>query len=134
MGFYPQLFLHPTPSFQYYFVGGGRGRRRRRRRRQIGEEEEEEEEDEEEERVRATLKDLGHASIRGEEREAAGEVLFFASAVVVPNHQRWHAKMAAQSERAHVASMFFARLGAYFYAQSVLSSKVSRIGDQSEVY
>ncbi len=44
-----------------------------------------------------------------------------------PNHQRWYAKMEAQSEHVHVAyiHVFFARLAPDLYTQSVLVKKVS---------
>ncbi len=37
----------------------------------------------------------------------------------MPNHQRWYAKMEAQSEYVHISYMFF------LHAQSVLNNKIS---------
>ncbi len=51
---------------------------------------------------------------------------FFVLLSWFPNHQRWHAKMEAQSEHAHVAhTLFFCTSGADLHAQSVLINKIS---------
>ncbi len=52
-----------------------------------------------------------------------------------PNHQWWHAKMAAQSEYMRIAyTVFFAHFRADSQAQSALVNKNFCIGAQEEVY
>ncbi len=58
-----------------------------------------------------------------------GDVL----AMLLPNHQRWHAKWKLSRNTTYTLHASFCTFGADLHAQSVLSNKISAFGAQSEV-
>ena len=77
----------------------------------------------------------GRPEEREEEAENSLSLFFFKCSkqsrkqavisAVRPNHQRWYAKMEAQSEHVHIAYRFFCTSGGDLHAQSVLVNKIS---------